>query len=439
MSDHESPGPPVLPRRTNAITRKSRWPGWIWSVPIAAVGIVAWLGVRSFSQRGLDVTVTFTDAAGMKANDTKVIFRGLEIGDVRKVELTPDRRHVLAYLDLDKSIKADLTTGTRFYLQGAELSLSDPSSLKAIVSGPSVRMIAGTGRASREFTGSLGRPPDRLSVNLPYVVHFEGDVGKLKPGAVVSLQGFTVGEVSKVDFMTDSEAGRIITTAVLDLDPTRFRIRKPPAGATDWDQTLRATLGKLVQNGLRATLTQSPLVVGNEQVDLVMESGVDPAELLTSGAYPEIPSENGGLGTLPAKLGQLPIRQIGNNVRAITEQVKKLTASPQLQDSISHLDRSLGELDQTLQVAGPRVAPTLASVQQTVDRLRQTAQEVDGTAEAARRLLGGSAASPNGNLQQAVRELTGTARAIRTLANYLDQHPEALIRGRGGELQEERR
>jgi paraquat-inducible protein B len=41
-------------------------------------------------------------------------------------------------------------------------------------------------------------------------------------------------------------------------------------------------------------------------------------------------------------------------------------------------------------------------------------------------------------LQQAVRELTGTARAIRTLANYLDQHPEALLRGRDGELNEER-
>jgi paraquat-inducible protein B len=41
-------------------------------------------------------------------------------------------------------------------------------------------------------------------------------------------------------------------------------------------------------------------------------------------------------------------------------------------------------------------------------------------------------------LQQAVHELTGTARAIRTLANYLDQHPEALIRGRGDVYEESR-
>lgn len=439
MSDPNSGEPAALPRRTNALTRKSRWPGWIWSVPIAAVGIVIWLAVRSFSQGGLEVTVTFADAAGMKARDTKVMFRGLQIGTVRNVELTTDRRHVRAQLDLDKAVKADLTTGTQFYLQGAQVSFSDPASLKAIIAGPTIQMIAGTGRPSHQFTGSLGKPPDRLAVSLPYLVRFEDDAGKLQPGAVVSLRGFTVGKVAKVDLTTDPEAGRITTAAVLDLDPTRFHIRQLTPGNTDWAATLRATLTKLVQNGLRATLAQSPLLVGNEQVDLVTDTGGAPAQLLTTGPYPEIPAESGGLGTLPAKLGQLPIKQIGNNVRAITEQLKKLTASPQLQDSINHLDRSLAELDRTLTAAGPKVAPTLASVQQTVDRLHRTADEIDGTAVAARRLLGGSAASPNGNLQQAVHELTGTARAIRTLANYLDQHPEALIRGRGGELPEESR
>jgi paraquat-inducible protein B len=135
----------------------------------------------------------------------------------------------------------------------------------------------------------------------------------------------------------------------------------------------------------------------------------------------------------------LPVTRIGDNVRAITEQIKAISGSPQLQESLSHLDRSLAELERTLHAAGPQVAPMLASARETVDGLHHTADDIDATAEAARRLLGGSAASPNGNLQQAVHELTGTARAIRTLANYLDQHPEALLRGRAGELDEERR
>jgi paraquat-inducible protein B len=444
MSDPDSPAAPALPRRTISQTRHSRWPGWIWSVPIAAVGIVAWLAVRAFSERGVEVSVTFTDAAGMKERDTKVMYRGLEVGEVRGLKLTPDRQQVQVDLDLDKDVKKDLTTGTQFYLEGGEVSLSDPASLKAVVAGPSIAMIPGKGTPTQHFSGRLGRPPDRLAVSLPYVLHFEGDAGRLKAGAPVSLRGFTVGKVSRVDLTTETEAGRISTTALIELDPTRFHLSVPasgggPARHGDWDATLRAALANLVQHGLRATLTQAPPLVGAEEVELVMSPGETPAMLDTSGPYPEIPTEKGGLGSLPQQIAHLPIQQIGDNVRAITEHIKTLSASPKLQESIDHLDRSLAQLDRTLGDAGPKIAPTLQSVQQTVDSLRGTAAAVDSTAEAARKLLGGGAASPNGNLQQAVHELTGTARAIRTLANYLDQHPEALIRGRGAALDEESR
>ncbi len=180
-------------------------------------------------------------------------------------------------------------------------------------------------------------------------------------------------------------------------------------------------------------------MVGSEQVELIMAPAAGKAQLVLTGQYPEIPAANGGLRDLPAKLGQLPIEEIGANLRAITAQIKGLTSSPELRDSLRHLDRTLAEMDRTVKAAGPQVAPTLESIHATTDKLRHTADEIDGTAEAARKLLGGSAASPNGNLQQAVHELTGTARAIRTLANFLDQHPESLIRGRASELHEEGR
>jgi paraquat-inducible protein B len=439
MSDPQNPTPEPLPRRTSSITKRSRWPGWIWSVPIAAVGIVAWLLVRSFSERGVDVTVTFAQAAGMKARDTSVMYRGLEVGKVSSVELTPDRHSVIAHLGLDRKIKDDLTTGTHFYLTGAQPSFSDPSSLKAIVAGPTIEMVPGGGSPTRHFAGELGEPPERLAVSVPFVAKFSGEVGSLKPGDAVRLRGFTVGKVANVNLATDPAAGQVVTAVQLDLDPTRFHIRDVPAHDVDWAATLTSTMTQLVHHGLRATLTQSPVLVGAEQIELVIAPDAPAAELLITGSYPEIPAESGGLGQLMAKLGRLPVRQIGDNVRAITDQVRQLTSSPQLQDSIAHLDRALSELDRTLHAAGPQVAPTLTSVRETVDHLRHTADGFDATAETARKLMGGSAASPNGNLQQAVHELTGTARAIRTLADYLDQHPEALIRGRGGELYKESR
>lgn len=55
---------------------------------------------------------------------------------------------------------------------------------------------------------------------------------------------------------------------------------------------------------------------------------------------------------------------------------------------------------------------------------------MDATAAAARLAMGASPAAPSGNLQHALDELTDAARAVRSLANYLDEHPDALLHGR---------
>jgi len=76
------------------------------------------------------------------------------------------------------------------------------------------------------------------------------------------------------------------------------------------------------------------------------------------------------------------------------------------------------------------VAPTLQAVQDTVESLRHTAQELDQTAAAARVVIGGTPDAPDGSLQPALLHMSEAARSVRVLADYLDQHPESLIRGR---------
>jgi paraquat-inducible protein B len=418
------------PRRTTAAIRHSRWPGWIWAVPLAAAGVVAWLLVRAFSNSGIDVTVVFDDAAGMRAKDTRVHYRGLEVGKVSDVALSGDRRQVIAHLDIDDSVEKDLNTGTHFYLEGGEPSFSDPGSLKALVSGPSIEMVPGTGTPTHRFTGSSGTPPEKLAVRVPYLVTFDGDVGNLKTGSSVTLRGFTVGVVTDVRLTTDAATGKVTTPVTLMLDPTRFHIEGPAPASKNWTTTLNGVLAKLVQQGLRATLSQTPPLIGTQQVTLEMTPGAPAASLAMDGPIPRIPAQSAGLGALLTKAGQLPLSEIGEHVRAITRHLDTLSASPELHQSIEHLDRALAETEHILHTAGPQIGPTLQSIQQTVNSLRQTADQIDATAAASRRFLGAAGGSPNGDLPDAVHEMTGAARAVRTLADYLDQHPEALIKGR---------
>jgi paraquat-inducible protein B len=420
--------------RTVSVSRKSHWPGWIWAVPLAALGIVIWLMVRQFSARSFDVSVTFEDATGLKAKSTKVLYRGVEVGEVASISLSADRTHVEVHLDIHHDMKSQVTTGTRFYLQGTQPSFSDLSSLKALLSGPSILMVPGTGAAKRHFAGIMGKPRAPLAVSVTYVTDFAGAVGDLHRGAPVVLRGFKIGEVDKVQLSTDLNTGTITTSAVLLLDPTLFHLQSAPPADGDWAALMNAALSKLVQESLRARLTKDPPFIGPAEIELDFVPGVPPATLVARGEYLQIPSvESGGIEDLSRKLGQLPITQIGENVRAITAHMKGLVSSPKLNESIDHLDHALAQAEKVLNEAEPQIKPTLNSIHRAVDNLQRAAGEIDRTIASARKVIGAAPVSADGNMEQMLRELSGAARSIRTLAEYLDQHPEALIKGRSRE------
>ncbi len=455
--------------RTATTRRKSWWPGWIWAIPLAAIGIVVWLMLRALSSRGVGVTLVLEDATGMSDNNTKVLYRGLAVGTVSDLALAADGRHIVAHLDIDRDMSPYIHSGTRFYVEGGKPSFSDPASLKALISGPTIELVPGAsgtagragtagsvgtagptgtagsvrtagsvdtaGPASREpvrrFVAIEGTPPERLAVALPYVVTLRGAVGGIEVGSPVMLEEFPVGEVASTELATDAREGRIDTRVLLWLDPTRFHIEGAAPHGESWSATMNFALAQLIAHGLRASVSQTPPLIGSPRVTLEMIPDAAPAELGRVGGYPAIPAiEGGGLEAFTQKLGRVPIDQIADNVRAVAERLKALSSSPQLDDSIRHLDSALSELDRTVRTTGPQIAPTLRDVHRTVASLRQTAANIDATADTAKAMMSGSTAAPGGSLQQALQELTDAARSIRSLADYLDQHPEALIRGR---------
>ena len=121
------------------------------------------------------------------------------------------------------------------------------------------------------------------------------------------------------------------------------------------------------------------------------------------------------------KLGQVPLQQIGENVRVITARIRSLVSSPQLADTVHHLDDTMQGIDTMVQQVKPQVPQIIAS-------LRRAADQMDGIADAAHEVIGGP--DVQGGLTQTTDEVTRAARSVRSLADYLERHPEALIRGR---------
>ncbi|MGG1946396.1 MlaD family protein [Trinickia sp. NRRL B-1857] len=433
---------PVVKRTEAADLRRTRWPGWIWAVPIAAIGVAGWLGIRALVRGGEDVTIVFDNAYGMKADDTEVSLHGVKVGEVRDVALDPDGRHVDVTAEIRRSAKPYLRSGTRFWVEGAQFDFSDPSSAKALVGGPEIVMEPGQGASTRRFQGADRRYALGAAA-VKYVVRFPGAVGQLDQGAAVRLRGFRVGEVDHVALHYDARTGTLDTPVEIALDPTQLGLPdgiKPADG--NWRPIVDDMLRRLIATGLRARLTQDPPLVGSHVVALDFVQGAPSATLAARDGEMQIPSASSGdidailaktddimskADRVMTKIDALPIEQTGDDIRHITAQIRALSSSPQLADSLNHLDRSVAQVDRTLNEVSPQIGPL-------VTQLRQTAREADSAVAAANRTIGGDPMRQN-DFPEALRELTDMARSVRALAEYLDRHPEALVRGKGGKGQ----
>lgn len=110
------------------------------------------------------------------------------------------------------------------------------------------------------------------------------------------------------------------------------------------------------------------------------------------------------------------------NLNKVLRNLNRATAGPQLPETLASLNRLLTRLNSLASQAQPNINALLAS-------LRATSDEAQRTLTAIQRTTGGAAPS-NTNLPQLMQQLAEAARSVRELADYLDQHPEALLRGR---------
>jgi paraquat-inducible protein B len=531
-------------------------------VPIAALLIVGYLGLRALANPGVDAVIVFKDAAGAVPGDTKVIYRGLQVGHVTRVGLDKDGTSVDVTVRLEGRLRAVLNTSTEFWIEGATFSLTDLSSIKAAVSGVTIGMAAGTkGTATHRFVGLNARPPimpdekgtafwlqtDNLGavragsnvtyrgmtvgkiaeveVNGPqvlraeafvqapydqlvhphslfwsisplkisvsgsglgasfdpaaalgavtfetppeyrddaratagtgyklyedethafgegvgpkifYSVEFPDAVGDLKVGAPVMLGGFQIGAVEAVDMHLDPATGYLISPVTIAVEPVRMHlvgVTEPANG--DWRPLVDRALTSLLAKGYRARLGQSPPLIGSRRIELAQVRGAGGARLLATGGYPSIPSHGSAdLGNIGDKASQLldnlnsmPFTAIGENVKQLTARLSQIVENPKIDQSIAHLDDTLDQTSKMMHEVRPQIGPLVV-------KLRDAAGQLDQTAASANQLISGEGAAQDRSLPEALGQITNAARSLRALADQLEQHPEALIRGKGKE------
>ena len=103
MSDPAGP-----PRPGGLPPPRSRpWAGlpWIWAVPVIALVIAAWLGLRTISDRGPIITISFANAEGIElgrneAARTTIRYKNVELGRVASLGLSDDKSNVVVTAEM---------------------------------------------------------------------------------------------------------------------------------------------------------------------------------------------------------------------------------------------------------------------------------------------------------------------------------------------------
>lgn len=385
-----------------------------------------------------------TEQLGSLAQGSPVYFRGVQVGEVMGYNLSPQDRTVSASIFIRAPYEGLVHEGSRFWRSsgiqfsaGADGIKFQTESLKSLALGGVVLETPPDPEAGPQaldwasFTlyedqASAAAARDRLRVR--YRLEFPGSVQGLQAGAPVLMRGLTVGHVAAVRLEFDEARQELHIPVDIDVEPDLVARTYAVIDGKPMDEpAVRKLIATQVGKGLRGRLASGNLLTGQKLVSFDFEPGSPPtapgterSELPTV-ASSDLDSLTRSAGVVMDKVAALPLDALIADVRGTLQSVSGLAGSPDLARSLAAFAKALGSADALMRTAD-RQLPEL------VKSLRGVATAAEGTLKNASGLLGGGGGQAD--LAGVMRQLNDAARSFRVLADYLERHPEALLRGK---------
>ncbi len=352
-----------------------------------------------------------------------VYYRRIQVGRVVAYELDKDGNNVSLQVFVDAPHDHLVTDASRFWnASGVDVSLGanglkiNSQSLATVLAGgiafqspPQVPTMA-EATENTQFTlyddmPTAMAPPDGPPQHLE--MRFDQSMRGLAVDAPVDFLGINVGHVISVKLDYDEKRQRFPVDVRAVVYPHRlgdaYDKLVAMAQRSDGDSRAGHLLGKLVANGLRAQARSGNLLTGQMYVALDFIPNAKKVTFDPTAEPLQVPTVPGSFDKLQEQLAEI---------------VEKFHAVP-FDEIGKNLNKSLTGLDKTLQRVNGEVLPSLTD---TLDGAKTTLGTVNGVVGGDSKVLS--------DLSQTLREVQRMARSLRVFGDYLDRHPEALIRGR---------
>jgi paraquat-inducible protein B len=270
------------------------------------------------------------------------------------------------------------------------------------------------------------------------VMYFDESVKGLSVGAPVLFQGVQIGSVISIVLQVDPVKMQTHIPVIIEYEPEKFQLA---SAGQEMSRDPRKNIPKLIEKGLRAQLAMQSLITGQLVIQFDFYPGTPVTLQSIDKNYIEIPTIPSTSAKLAEALEKLDLKALEKHLESTLAGIDRFVNNPDLTASIRGLNKTLQDARQLLTRVDRQVDPLADDLKKTVKEFGKLAGNVDAqvgglatgfdkTMSAARGLL--SEDSPLiVDLENTLQEISAMSRSIRQLTNYLDQHPEALIRGKG--------
>ncbi len=283
-----------------------------------------------------------------------------------------------------------------------------------------------------------------------YAVYFPGSVKGLNPGAPVTFRGVKVGEVVDiVPYATQNPDNPVVIEVVLE---TKRGIAAALPG--QWKGPRPSTARELAESDLgkklRARMLSQSLLTGKRYIDVDFLPNTPARRMGLDLGYPELATTptalekmSGRAEVILNKLADLPIERMLDDLSVTLASMRKILESPDLQGALSGIHRSSKDLQPVLaearvalrdlhdvlettrdrvNTAGGDVHKTMAQAQEVLDHADKAMRSLDSTIN--------NTDQAQATVVRSLMELQQTLEMMRSLVEYLQTHPEAVVLGK---------
>jgi len=179
---------------------------FFWTLPVAAAGLCAYFVIHDIIFTGPTLTIYFSSAEGLEAENAFIKYRGANIGEVKSMKLTPDKKYVAVKAKLEYAARDIARQHSMFWMVQPELKVGSVTGLRTIVSGNYIAVEPGDGPATNEFVALPEEPPAPVKAVEVYLL--TDDLGSLQKNTQIFYRGVQVGEV--LDYHLADDARHVI-------------------------------------------------------------------------------------------------------------------------------------------------------------------------------------------------------------------------------------